>query len=55
MVQLVGMLASQINTDSHYDSQIDPYISCILIKCVECNTNAKGEHSTQPLGGTYQV
>ena len=21
----------------------------------ECNTNAKGEHSTQPLGGTYQA
>ena len=28
--------AGQSNTDSHYDSQIDPYISCILIKCV-CN------------------
>ena len=26
--------AGQSNTDSHYDSQIDPYISCILIKCV---------------------
>ena len=45
--------------DSHYDSQVDPYISCILTEYIcskmqhECT---KGGHSTQPLRErTYHV
>ena len=42
----------QSKPDSHFDSQIDPYILCILIESIH-----RGEHSTRSLGrpSTYQV
>ena len=42
----------QSKPDSHFNSQIDPYISCIFIECVCSKMQHKclGEHSTQPLG-----
>ena len=41
-------IVDQSKPDSHYDSPVDSYISCNMF-AANCNTNAKGEHSTQPL------
>ena len=33
-ITAVNGSVDQLKPDSHFDSQIDPYISCILIECV---------------------
>ena len=48
-ISAVSGNVDQSKPDSHFDSQIDPYISCILIVFVaECNTNAKGNTVPRP-------
>ena len=47
----------QSKPDSHFNSQIDSYISCILIECVCSKMRHKCLGGTQypALGGTYQI
>ena len=47
----------QSKPDSHFNSQIDPYISCILIECVCSKMRHKCLGGTQSRApeGTYQV
>ena len=52
-----GRNVDQSKPDSHFNSQIDPYISCILIECVCSKMQHKCLGGTQypAPGGTYQV
>ena len=52
------MNVDQSKPDPHFDSQIDPYILCILIEYIygrRQHQMLRREHSTRSLGDTYQV
>ena len=60
MITAVSWNVDHLKPDSHFDSQTDPHILCILTEYTiftqqKATQMLRGQYTTRPLGDTYQV